>query len=64
MEKTFGDVGEYHNFLKQYQATLDRRTSDANRHIFYSRPTGMWFKAQIKGKKIKVTSHKECPCAD
>lgn len=64
MKKEFGDIPSYHAFLKQYQAKLDRSTSDDSRHIFYSRPTGKWLKAVPKGKKITVTFHNECPCAD
>ena len=67
MKKEFAGVdapAQYHAFLRQYQAVRDARTSDSDRHIFYSRPTGKWIKATTKKGKIVVTFHDECPCSD
>ena len=64
MKKEFSSLGDYHGFLRQYQAVQDKRTSDDGRHIFYSRPTGKWIKSTRKGSKIVVTFHDECPCSD
>lgn len=55
-------VNDYYEHMRGYQAEPLGEYSNAQRHVYFSRPMGKYITARRRGAKMELEFTEDCPC--